>query len=52
MVIEKGFTPENLSHRFPGMTGLPTDLFDALLVNPVRRADIPILIHPDHPFHL
>jgi hypothetical protein len=34
------------------MTGFPAYLLDALLINPVRRADIPILIHPDHPLHL
>jgi hypothetical protein len=34
------------------MTGLPADLLDALFIDPVRGADIPILIHPDHPFHL
>jgi hypothetical protein len=50
--IAKRFTPEDLSYRFPGMTGLSANLLDALLINPVRSADIPILIHPDHPFHL
>ncbi|HAY20887.1 MAG TPA: hypothetical protein DCY27_01695 [Desulfobacterales bacterium] len=43
--------PIGLSHRFPGMTGLPADLLDTLLINPVRRADIPIMIHLDHPIH-
>ena len=50
--IAKGLAPEDLSYRLPGMTGFPADLLDALLIDPVRRADIPILIHPDHPLHL
>jgi len=50
--IDKGFTPEDLPYRLPGMTSFPADLFDALLVHSVRCAGIPILIHPDHPLHL
>jgi len=49
--IAKWFTPKHLSHRLPRMTGLSANLLDAFLINPVCRADIPILIHLDHPFH-
>lgn len=50
--IATGLAPQDLSYRLPGMTGFPADLLDALLIDLVRRADIPILIHPDHPLHL
>jgi len=50
--ITTGLTPEDLSHRLPGVAGFPTDLLDALLIDPMRGANIPILIHPDHPLHL
>ncbi len=50
--IAKELVPEDLSYHLSGMTGFPADLLDALLIDPVCRADIPILIHPDHTLHL
>jgi hypothetical protein len=50
--IAKGLVSEYLSYRLSGTTGFPSDLLDALLIDPVRHTHIPILTHPDYPFHV
>jgi len=56
--IATRLVPQSFSDRVAGEAGIPTNLLDALLIDPLGSANIPILIHPDHPsspgytFHL
>jgi len=48
--IASQFIPKRFSDRIAGVAGISANLLDALLIDPLGRADILILIHPDHPF--